>query len=63
MKKQVAVAMAQGAAAKKQYADSQIKQCATALDNMNCTGFDVYGQCYKKTDAKCKSEHGRPPTR
>jgi len=56
MKKQVDVAMAQGAAAKKQYADSQIKQCATALDNMNYTGFYIYGQCYKKTDAKCKSE-------
>jgi len=56
MKKQVEVAMAQGAAAKKQYADSQIKQCGTALDTMNYSGFYVYGQCYKKTDAKCKSE-------
>jgi hypothetical protein len=56
MKKQVDVAMAQGAAAKKQYADSQIKQCATALDTMNYTGFYVYGQCYRKTDEKCKSE-------
>ena len=56
MKKQVEVAMAQGAAAKKQYADSQIKQCATALENMNYTGFYVYGQCYKKTDAQCKSD-------
>jgi hypothetical protein len=55
-KKQFAAAQAQGAAAQKQFADSQIKQCATALDNMNYTGFYVYGQCYRKTDAKCKSE-------
>jgi hypothetical protein len=55
MKKQVDAAVAQGAAGKKQYADSQIKQCATALDNMQYSGFHVYGQCYKKTDAKCKS--------
>jgi hypothetical protein len=56
MKKQAAAAQAQGAAAQKQYADSQIKQCGTALDTMNYSGFYVYGQCYQKTDAKCKSE-------
>jgi regulator of sigma D len=53
--KQVAAAQAQGAAATKQYADSQIKQCATALDNMQWSGFGVYSQCYKKTDANCKT--------
>ena len=57
MKKQGEVAMAQGAAAQKQYADTLIKQCATAVDNMNWAGLGVYGQCYKKADdAKCKSE-------
>ena len=55
MKKQAEVAMAQGAAAKKQYADSQIKQCAAAVENMNWAGFGAFGQCYKKTDANCKS--------
>ena len=57
MKKQGELAMAQGAAAQKQYADTLIKQCTTAVDNMNWAGLGVYGQCYKKTDdAKCKSE-------
>jgi hypothetical protein len=56
MKKQHDAAIAQGAAAKKQYADGQIKQCATALDKMEWPGFYVYGQCYKKTDKTCK-EH------
>jgi hypothetical protein len=55
MKKQAAAAQAQGAAAMKQYADTQIKQCATALDNMQWSGFGVYSQCYKKSDANCKS--------
>jgi hypothetical protein len=58
MKKQVDAAMAQGAAATKQYADSQIKQCATAAETMNWAGFGVYSQCYKKTDAKCKESMG-----
>ena len=57
MKKQGELAMAQGAAAQKQYADTLIKQCTTAVDNMNWAGLGVYGQCYRKTDdAKCKSE-------
>lgn len=57
MKKQGELAMAQGAAAQKQYADTVIKQCAAAVDNMNWAGLGVYGQCYKKTDdAKCKKE-------
>lgn len=55
MKSQIAAAQAKGAAASKQYADSQIKQCATALDNMQWSGFGVYSQCYKKTDANCKT--------
>jgi hypothetical protein len=55
MKSQIAAAQAKGAAASKQYADSQIKQCATALDNMQWSGFGVYSQCYKKSDANCKS--------
>ncbi|MGH8732830.1 MAG: DUF3617 domain-containing protein [Burkholderiales bacterium] len=53
---QVAAAKAQGAAATKQYADGQIKQCATALEKMQYREFHVYGLCYKKTDADCKKE-------
>jgi len=57
MKKQGELAMAQGAAAQKQYADSQIKQCAAAVENMNWAGLGVYGQCYnKKDDASCKRD-------
>jgi hypothetical protein len=55
MKKQAAAAQAQGAAAQKQYADTQIKQCAAAVDNMQWNGLGVYGQCYRKADANCKS--------
>ena len=55
MKKQAAAAQAQGAAAQKQYVDSQIKQCSAAVDNMQWTGLGVYGQCHNKTDASCKS--------
>ena len=44
-----------GGAAQKQHTDTQIKQCAAAVDNMQWSGFGVYGQCYKKTDASCKS--------
>jgi hypothetical protein len=50
MKKQAAAAQAQGAAAQKQYGDSQVKQCTAALDNMQFTGLGLYGQCYKKSD-------------
>ncbi|HVJ12978.1 MAG TPA: DUF3617 family protein [Burkholderiales bacterium] len=53
---QAAAAKAQGAAVMKKYADDQIKRCASALDNMQWAGFYVYGQCYKKTDAKCKED-------
>ena len=56
MQKQVAAAKAQGAAATKQYVDSQIKQCATALDNMQWREFHFHGQCYRKTDANCKTQ-------
>ena len=55
MKKQQAAAVAAGAAATKQHADTQIKQCAAAADNMQWNGFGLYGQCYKKTDSNCKS--------
>jgi hypothetical protein len=55
MKKQHAAAMAAGAAAQKQHAETQIKQCAAAVDNMQWSGLGVYGQCYKKADANCKS--------
>jgi hypothetical protein len=55
MQKQAAAAQAQGAAATKVYVDSQIKQCGTALENMQWREFHVYGQCYKKTDANCKT--------
>jgi hypothetical protein len=54
-KKEHAALMAQGAAAQKQYVDGQIKQCAAALDSMQWRGFGVYSQCYKKTDASCKT--------
>jgi hypothetical protein len=52
---QLEAAKAQGAAETKKYADNRIKQCATALDNMQWREFQVYGQCYKKTDADCKA--------
>lgn len=55
MQKQAAAATAAGAAATKQHADRQIKQCAEALDTMQFRGFGVYGHCYKKTSADCKS--------
>ena len=55
MKKQHAAAMAAGAAAQKQHAETQIKQCAAAVDNMQWNGLGMYGQCYKKADASCKS--------
>ncbi|HET7671573.1 MAG TPA: DUF3617 family protein [Burkholderiales bacterium] len=55
MKKQAAAAQAQGAAAQKQYIDTQIKQCAAAVDTMQFAGLGAFGQCYKKTDANCKS--------
>jgi hypothetical protein len=55
MKKQQEVAMAQGAAAMKQHADTQIKQCTAAVENMQWSGFGIYSQCYKKTDANCKA--------
>ena len=55
MKKEHATAMAAGAAAQKQHTETQIKQCAEAVDKMQWGGFGVYGQCYKKTDANCKT--------
>jgi hypothetical protein len=56
MKKQSAAAMAAGAAAQKQSADNQIKQCSSALDNMQYHGFGIHGQCYNnKADKNCAS--------
>jgi|SRR5688572_5726613 len=55
MKKQHAAAIAAGAAAQKQHAETQIKQCSAAVDNMQWSGLGLYGQCYKKADANCKS--------
>jgi hypothetical protein len=55
IKQQHAAAMAAGAAAQKQHAETQIKQCAAAVDNMQWNGLGMYGQCYKKADANCKS--------
>jgi hypothetical protein len=55
IKQQHATAMAAGAAAQKQHAETQIKQCAAAVDNMQWNGLGMYGQCYKKADANCKS--------
>jgi hypothetical protein len=55
VQKQAAAATAAGAAAMKQHAEKQIKQCAEALDTMQFRGFGVYGHCYKKTSADCKS--------
>jgi hypothetical protein len=55
MKKQHAAAIAAGAAAQKQHTETQIKQCAAAVDNMQWTGLGLFGQCYKKADASCKS--------
>ena len=56
IKKEVAAAQAAGAAQQKQFADRQIKQCASGRQNMDWSGFGVYGQCCNnKTDANCKS--------
>jgi hypothetical protein len=55
MQKQADAAKAQGAAATKAYVDNQIKQCNVALDNMQWSGFGAYSQCYKKSDANCKT--------
>lgn len=56
MKKQAEAGMAAGAAAQKQAAESQIKQCAEAVDRMQAGGLGIYGQCHaKKGDANCKS--------
>ena len=55
MQKQAAAASAAGAAASKQYVDGQIKQCATALDRMQWREFGMHAQCYKKSDANCKT--------
>lgn len=55
IQKQAAAATAAGAAAMKQHAATQIKQCGEALDTMQFIGFGVYGQCYRKADQSCKS--------
>ncbi|HZO01552.1 MAG TPA: DUF3617 family protein [Burkholderiales bacterium] len=56
IQKQAAEATAAGAAAQKQATDTQIKQCADAVESMNFHGLGIYGQCYaKKGDAQCKS--------
>jgi len=55
MQKQAAAASAAGAAASKQYVDGQIKQCASALERMQWREFGMHAQCYRKTDANCKT--------
>jgi hypothetical protein len=55
MKKQMAAAQAQGAAAMKQQSDNEIKQCNGALEKMDWHGFGMHGQCYKRTDGQCAS--------
>lgn len=56
MKKQAEAGMAASAAAQKQAEDTQIKQCAEAVDKMQIGGLGMYGQCHaKKGDANCKS--------
>jgi hypothetical protein len=56
MQKEVAAAQAAGAAQQKQFADREIKQCATAAQNMDWRGFGVHGQCrINKSDPNCKS--------
>jgi len=54
-KKQGEAAVAAGAAAQKQFADQQIKDCASAVDSMQYARFGMYGRCYKKTDKDCAS--------
>jgi hypothetical protein len=54
MKKQADDAMAQGRAQNKAQAESQLKQCAEAVDTMQHSRLGVYGQCYRKNDSYCK---------
>jgi hypothetical protein len=52
----VAAMQAASAAQQKQFADREIKQCATAAQNMDWRAFGVHGQCrINKTDPNCKS--------
>jgi len=54
--KDVAAMQAAGAAQQKEFADREIKQCATAAQNMDWRGFGVHGQCrINKNDPNCKS--------
>ena len=56
MKKQAEAGIAASAAAQKQQTETQIKQCAEAVDKMQMSGLGIYGQCHaKKGDANCKS--------
>lgn len=55
-KKQAEAGMAASAAAQKQQADMQIKQCNAALESMNFSSLGAHGQCYKKTaDKQCQA--------
>ena len=55
MKKQAEAGIAAGAAAQKQAASQQIKQCTAALDTMQSSAFGGHGHCYKKTaDKQCQ---------
>src|SRR5687767_10519305 len=54
--KDVAAMQAASAAQQKQFADREIKQCATAAQNMDWRAFGVHGQCrINKSDPNCKS--------
>jgi hypothetical protein len=56
IKKDAAAMQAASAAQQKQFADREIKQCATAAQNMDWRAFGVHGQCrINKTDPDCKS--------
>lgn len=55
MKKQAEAGIAAGAAAQKQAADQQVKECNAALEGMQSHRFGAHGQCYRKTaDKQCQ---------
>src|SRR5262245_41681228 len=56
LNKDMAAMQAAGAAETKKFADRQIKECANAVTSMDWGGFGMYGQCYNKTDANCKTQ-------
>jgi hypothetical protein len=54
-KQQAEAGQAQAAAAMKQSADTQIKNCNAAVQSMDFSKLGIYGHCYKGGDPSCAS--------